>query len=116
MQGIVGSLVLVGTLGSTMIGCRPAAGSAPVVQAAVVRHYVGTTTTSSPDGAQAYGPPHAVAVRRTVDPAAGTIAEHVVHPGQVFPTLLTRDAARDVCMFVMRSGLCVCTFVRVRAR
>lgn len=100
MQGFVASLVLAVMLGSTMVGCRPAAGSAPavvqaVVQAAVVRHYVGTTSTSSPDGAQAYGPPHAVAVRRTVDPAAGTIAEYVVHPGRVFPTLLIREGARD---------------------
>lgn len=100
MQGVVVSVVLAVMLGSTMVGCRPAAGSAPAVQeaavhAVVVRHYVGTTATSSPDGTQAYGPPHAVAVRRTVDPAAGTITEYVVHPGRVFPTLLIREGARD---------------------
>jgi hypothetical protein len=57
-----------------------------------VAWYVGTTRTTSPDGATSYGPPKTVAVRRTLDPARGTIDEYVVHPGRELPTTLVRSA------------------------
>lgn len=53
-----------------------------------VTYFEGTSVTSSPDGATAYGPPTAVLVRRTVDPTARTIEEYVVHPGEAFPTTM----------------------------
>ncbi|PCC71805.1 hypothetical protein SAMN02745121_03157 [Nannocystis exedens] len=64
--------------------------------AVVATYYVGTTATTSPDGSQPYGPAKTIAVRRTVDPAQGSIEELVVHPGEQFVTLLQRrpgDAA-----------------------
>jgi hypothetical protein len=67
---------------------------APAARSSVVRYYVGSATTTSPDGAQAYGPAITIAARRTVDSAAGTIDEYVVHPGRAFPTRLRRG--RDV--------------------
>ncbi len=79
-------------------GCRAPASpaTAPAVRGAEVRYYVGSTTTTSPDGARAYGPASTIAVRRTVDSAAGTIDEHVVHPGRVYPTRLRRSGVAGV--------------------
>lgn len=74
----------------------PAATTAPAAAQALATYYVGTTATTSPDGQQAYGPARTIAVRRTVDPARRLVEEHVVHPGEVFVTVLRRrpgDAA-----------------------
>jgi hypothetical protein len=83
-------------------GCSPAASPSPappVADAApaakhslAVAWYVGTSTTTSPDGSRPYGPPKTVAVRRTLDPEHGTIDEYVVHPGRELPTKLVRLA------------------------
>lgn len=64
-------------------------------------YYVGTTATTSPDGAQPYGPAKTVAVRRTVDPAQGSIEELVVHPGEQFFTELQRRPG-DAAVFTTR--------------
>jgi len=72
------------------LACKPAAPPA-VASEPAPRYYLGTTTTTSPDGATAYGPPFPVAVRRTLDPRRGTIDEYVVHPGSTHPTHLRRD-------------------------
>jgi|JI10StandDraft_1071094.scaffolds.fasta_scaffold565675_2 hypothetical protein len=76
-------------------GCRGPASPAvaPVARSAAVRYYVGSATTTSPDGAHAYGPATTIAARRTIDSAAGTIDEYVVHPGRAFPTHLQRGRA-----------------------
>lgn len=91
------SLVVMASVAA--LACRGPESPAPVAPAAaqaVATYYVGTTATTSPDGQQAYGPARTIAVRRTVDPAGGRIEELVVHPGEVFVTVLRRrpgDAA-----------------------
>ncbi len=76
-------------------GCAPTAPptAAPAAQQTQTqtRFYVGTMTTTSPDGAQAYGPPQEIAARRTLDRRAETIDEYVVHPGRAYPTRLRRS-------------------------
>lgn len=54
-----------------------------------ITYYEGTETTTSPDGTTPFGPPHAVLVRRTVDPSAKTIDEYVVMQGEEHPATMT---------------------------
>jgi hypothetical protein len=81
---------------ATAAACVPR-GAAPLVagapRAASVEWFVGTMTTTSPDGATPYGPPARVAARRAVDPARGAIEEQVVHPGEALPTTTLRRVA-----------------------
>ncbi|WP_434420357.1 hypothetical protein [Nannocystis pusilla] len=82
-------------LAAAAFACKHPEQSTPP-PAVAATYYVGTTATTSPDGAQPYGPAKTIAVRRTVDPARGRIEELVVHPGEQYFTELRRrpgDAA-----------------------
>lgn len=59
-------------------------------------YYFGTVQTSSPDGAQPYGPPKPGLVQRVIDPARGTIVETVLDRGALRRTTLTRQAETNV--------------------
>ena len=67
----------------------PEASAQAVVSAAPETiFYVGTSETTSPDGAIPFGPPVVVAVTRTVDPSRGTITEFVEKPSAPPSTLI----------------------------
>ena len=86
---IVASLFMVAACG---VPPMPPAAGAPTADAPAreVTYFEGTSTTTSPDGTTPFGPPVAVIVRRTVDPAAKTIEEYVVHPGEEHPATMTQ--------------------------
>jgi hypothetical protein len=89
-----GLLLLASSTGCAVAASeQTAATESEIVTPLAVREvvfYVGTSTTTSPDGSTPYGPPVTVIARRTVDPDDGTIRELVVHPGRTFPTTLER--------------------------
>jgi hypothetical protein len=70
----------------------PEAPAAAPAQHSEIAYYEGTTTATSPDGSTPFGPPIPVIVRRTIDPAAKTIEEYVVNPGEEHPATMTQRA------------------------
>jgi hypothetical protein len=61
--------------------CTPMRGAVRTEAApppAATTYYAGTMQVTSPDGAEAYGPPEPALVKRIVNPAAGTIVEIVL--------------------------------------
>ena len=89
----ISSRLFIALVVSLAPACKPSAAATPA-ERGDVHYYVGIVTTTSPDGVQAYGPPLTIAVRRTLDVAAATIDEYVVHPGKAYPTRLRRTEVR----------------------
>jgi hypothetical protein len=59
-------------------------------------YYAGTMTVSSPDGLKAYGPPKTALVRRTLNPAKGTIVEAVMQDKLIVATWTLKPGSKTV--------------------
>jgi hypothetical protein len=76
-------------------GCSADSGTSTPAPMPEIRYYVGTSTTTSPDGSRVFATDE-VAVKRTVDAAGKQITELVVHKGESFPTTLTERGDTNV--------------------
>jgi len=77
-----------------LLAARPAAAAS-----ADTEFYVGSMTTTNPEGTVVYRPRQTIAVRRTTERGRATIEEYVVHPGREIPTTLTWQSGAGPAVF-----------------